>query len=148
MQCEHCKKNTATIHLTEITNGKRTELHLCELCAQHEGLAVKAQMPLNELLTNLLAVEPQAESVLDDVGKNLRCPNCGITVKQFLKNSVLGCPYDYEFFEKSLLPIIEKAHAGKTTHCGKVPSKAPFDAKKHAELLTLRKKLENRSQIT
>lgn len=142
MQCENCKKNTATIHLTEIVDSRRAELHLCEPCAQKHGLAVKAQMPLNELLTTLLAAQPQPEAAIDADSENLVCPYCGITLEKFLKNSILGCPHDYVVFEKSLLPIIERSHAGRTTHCGKVPSKASSDTKKQAELLALKKKLE------
>jgi len=55
---------------------------------------------------------------------------------------VLGCPYDYEVFEKSLSSLIKKAHNGKTTHCGKVPSKTSTDTKKQIELMKLRRDLE------
>ena len=58
------------------------------------------------------------------------------------KEAVLGCPYDYEVFEKSLSPLIGKAHNGKTTHCGKIPSKTPKDTKKQIKLLSLRQQLE------
>jgi len=61
---------------------------------------------------------------------------------QFRKEGVLGCPYDYEVFEKSLLPLIERAHDGKTTHCGKLPSRVPKDTKKQSRLFNLRQKLE------
>ena len=57
MQCEGCRKNSATIHLTEIANGQRRELHLCESCAQKQGIAVKSQVPLNELLSTLLSAQ-------------------------------------------------------------------------------------------
>ena len=142
MQCENCKKTAATIHLTEIVEGKRHEMHLCELCAQKEGLAAKAQMPLSELLNNLLAGEAEPELLKDASAEKMQCPNCGITMKQFLKNSSLGCPYDYELFGKFLQPIIEKSHAGKTTHCGKIPSKAPGETKKQSELSALRRELQ------
>ena len=37
MKCENCNKQ-ATVHLTEIKNGKKVEKHLCEQCAaQNEG---------------------------------------------------------------------------------------------------------------
>ena len=32
MQCQICNKNDATIHLTEIADGVRTEMHICEQC--------------------------------------------------------------------------------------------------------------------
>ncbi len=38
--------------------------------------------------------------------------------------------------------LIEKAHDGKTAHCGKIPLKTPKDTKKQMELLNLRQQLE------
>ena len=142
MQCQICKKNEATIHLTEITGGVRTEMHICEHCAVEQGITVKSQVPINELLSSLLAVQPTDEELFGTSEQTITCPHCGFTLEQFHKESVLGCPYDYEAFEKSLTPLISKAHAGKTVHCGKVPSKTPADLKKQTELLGLRQKLE------
>jgi len=142
MQCQICKKREATIHLTEITEGLRTEMHICEHCAAEQGIAVKSQIPINELLSSLLAVQPTDEELFGTSEHDLTCPHCGFTLEQFRKEGVLGCPYDYEVFEKSLAPLIAKAHNGKTTHCGKVPSKTPADAKKQIELLNLRQQLQ------
>jgi len=143
MQCQSCHKNEATIHLTEISDGVRTEMHLCERCAQQEGIAVKTQIPLNELLSNLLAAQPDDSELFSDSGHRQVCPHCGFTLEQFRKDTVLGCPYDYDVFEQSLLPLLEKAHDGKTSHCGKIPSKVPADTKRQMELMTLRQQLEN-----
>jgi protein arginine kinase activator len=142
MQCQICNKNEATIHLTEIADGVRTEMHLCELCAHEQGIAVKTNIPINELLSNLLAVQPADDQLSGRLDKSLSCPHCGFTLDQFRKEALLGCPYDYEVFEKALLPLIEKAHNCKTTHCGKFPSRVPQDAKKQIELLILRQQLE------
>jgi len=142
MQCQICNKNEATIHLTEISEGVRTEMHVCEHCAQEQGIAVKSNMPINELLSSLLAVQPADDELAGDSEQNLTCPNCGFTLDQFRKEGVLGCPHDYEVFEKSLLPLIEKAHDGKTSHCGKLPSKTPRDTRRQIELLNLRGRLE------
>jgi protein arginine kinase activator len=142
MQCQVCQKKEATIHLTEITDGVRSEMHLCEQCAQEEGIAVKSQLSLNELLSGLLATQPSDDELSADTGQELSCPHCGFTLAQFTKEAVLGCPYDYEVFEKALLPLIEKAHDGKTVHRGKVPSKMPKDTKKQIKLTALRQQLE------
>jgi len=142
MQCQICQKNEATVHLTEIADGLRSEMHLCEHCAQEEGIAVKSHVPINELLSSLLATQPSDDELLGRSEQKIVCPHCGFTLDQFAKEAVLGCPYDYEVFEKSLLPLIEKAHNGKTTHCGKVPSKTSEDTKKEILLCTLRKQLE------
>ena len=66
-----------------------------------------------------------------------------VKLERFQKEIVLGCPYDYEFFEKSLDPIIEKSQGGNTTHCGKVPSKLPSDSKKQVDIVKLNKQLDS-----
>jgi len=142
MQCQVCQKKEATIHLTEITDGVRSEMHLCEHCAQDEGIAIKSQLSINELLSGLLATQPIDDELFGDTEQELSCPHCGFTLAQFTKEAVLGCPYDYEVFEKSLLPLIEKAHDGKTVHRGKVPSKMPKDTKKQMKLTALRQQLD------
>lgn len=144
MQCQICNKNDATIHLTEIADGMRAEMHICERCAQEQGIAVKSQIPLNELLSSLLAVQPTDEELFgpSEKGISTSCPHCGFTLDQFRKEAVLGCPYDYEIFEEPLRRLIEKAHNGKTTHCGKVPSKTSTGTKKQIKLITLRQQLD------
>jgi len=141
MQCQCCKNNTATIHLTEISDGHRSEMHLCELCAQKQGLTVKTQIPLNELLSTLLSAQTQPQADSPDAEKS-SCPHCGITFREFRKKSLLGCPEDYDVFEQSLLPIIQNSHEGGTAHCGKVPSGASGQTKKQTELLALRRELK------
>lgn len=142
MQCQICKNKDATIHLTEIIDGARSEMHICEHCAAEQGIAVKSHIPINELLSSLLSVQPSDDELSDPSDQQATCPTCGFTLEQFRKEGVLGCPNDYEVFEKSLLPLIEKAHCGKTTHCGKLPSKTSLDTKKQIELLSLRRQLE------
>ena len=91
MQCQICKKAEATIHLTEIVDGQRSEMHICQLCAQNEGIAVKSQIPLNELLSNLLASQPKEEE-FEEQDEEVVCQDCGFTLDQFRKEGVLGCP--------------------------------------------------------
>lgn len=144
MQCQQCKKNSATIHLTEIVEGKRTESHLCEACAQKEGVAVKTQIPLNELLSSLLASQgPEGKGETVEGVENSVCPNCGSTWEDFREKSLLGCPYDYEVFKSRLEPILKKSQGGNTTHCGKIPQKLPEETKNNVELNSLKRQLED-----
>ncbi len=120
MKCETCGK-IATVHLTEIKNGKKIEKHLCEQCAaQSEGLSTKSHMPINELLTNFvmkqtgLAAKPQ---------EGLACPHCGITWAEFRQSGLLGCEHDYPTFEKDMTPLLQRAHEGAAHHVGKVPTR-------------------------
>jgi len=146
MRCQICEKNEATIHLTEINHGKRTEMHICSRCAQEQGITVKSQMPLNELLSSLLASQPEDDELLGSLEEEKKCPNCGFTLAQFRNEPRLGCPYDYEVFAKQLLPLIKRAHDGKKRHCGKVPSRISTDTKKQIQFTTLRQQLNEAIQ--
>jgi protein arginine kinase activator len=141
MQCEKCSKHRATVHLTEITDGKRSELHLCEQCAQKEGVVVKTQPQLSELLNALLSSQKEG-SPTPTAADRLTCPNCGTTFKQFRDEYLLGCPHDYQAFGEPLKAIIEKSQAGSTTHCGKVPSRGHASGRRQAELMAIRNRLD------
>lgn len=142
MQCQICNKRTATIHLTEINDGIRTEMHVCEHCASEQGIAPQSQMSVNELLSHLLAVQPSDEEIFGPSEKEMACPQCGFTIERLRKEGSLGCPLDYKVFEDALLPLLQRAHNGKTAHCGKVPTKIPQDTKRFVELSQLRRQLE------
>lgn len=143
MICQTCKERTATVHLTEISDGQRRETHLCQECAQQQGLAVKTQIPLNELLSTLLSTQPQAdENSPTPAVPERTCPDCGMTLKRFSKESSLGCAHDYDEFQNELMPLIEQTQNGKTQHCGKVPSRAPEKDRKDVELVGLRRQLD------
>ena len=147
MQCQICNKKTATIHLTEITNGVRHEVHFCEQCAVQQGIVATSQISVNELLSNLLASQPTDEEIMGPNGAaEVACPNCGLTLSHFKKEGVLGCAHDYAVFEKALLPLIEKAHNGKTTHCGKVPSRLPKETRYKIECASLKDQLKQAIQ--
>jgi len=153
MQCEICKIKTATVHLTEIIDGQRTESHLCQACAQKEGVTIKSQLSLNELLSSLIAAHQQTDEQLE-TDADTNCPVCGMTMELFRKNALLGCPNDYEVFGKPLKQIIEKAHDGNLTHKGKFPAgatqpiphgdavKNEKETKTENEIETLKKQLE------
>jgi protein arginine kinase activator len=138
-KCDHCNK-AATVLVTEIKGGKRVEKHLCENCAAaNEGLPVKAQPPINELLTNFV----MAHSGLARE-KGATCEDCGIAWAEFRQTGLLGCEHDYTLFEKELVPLLQRAHEGATHHIGKEPARgggggAPM--KRQAELAKLRKEL-------
>ena len=141
MQCENCKESPATIHLTEIVNSQRNEKHLCQRCAEKEGITAKSQVSLNELLNSLLAAQEQKSEENSDEYAQLKCPHCGITLEQFRRQAVLGCPHDYEVFSEVLGPLIAKAHNGNTNHCGKIPATAGKPAKSRSKILRLEKQL-------
>ena len=149
MLCQACKERSATIHLTEINHGQRNETHLCPECARQQGLSGQAQIPLNELLNTLLSTQKEKagdETTASDAGTEQACPVCGMTLKRFAKEPLLGCPHDYTEFQAQLLPLIEQSHNGKNYHCGKVPARTNKQDRHQIELAKLRRELDKAIQ--
>jgi protein arginine kinase activator len=140
MLCQRCKKTTATVHITDITEAnENVERHLCERCAEQEGVMQKTSMePLNELLTNFVLGQAGAAAVDD-----LRCESCGMTFADFRSQGVLGCPADYEVFGKLLDPLISQAHEGATHHTGHIPAGRPATEIREHELIRLQRELDS-----
>jgi protein arginine kinase activator len=63
-------------------------------------------------------------------------------LRDFRREGVLGCPQDYEVFAETLAILIERAHGGKTRHCGKIPSSLPQDAQQRIKQSRLQDALQ------
>ena len=132
MLCQVCESKPATIHITEIKDGSKTVLDLCEDCAGEKGLTHGSPIP--SLLASLVG-ERQREAETD-----LRCPECGISFEEFRAKGRLGCPRDYEVFAKELAPLLEKIH-GAQKHAGRLPRGLVPDAGREERLRRLRRDL-------
>jgi protein arginine kinase activator len=120
MKCENCKKRDATVHLTEIKNGVKQEMHLCEPCAAEKGLPGKAHFSISDLLAGIASAQ-QAQK--GKRAKDIQCPACELTLSQFQSTGRFGCGECYTAFKEEILPLIEKIH-DSTQHTGKVPQRA------------------------
>ena len=136
--CQVCKKQPATVHLTEIVKGENKERHLCEQCAQDEGLMPKVQqhVPINEIITGVMLQKSLVQQLAD-----LTCPHCKLSFVEFRKTGLLGCPHDYYAFEKALVPLIERAHESASHHIGKVPRRLGSPLATENDLIRLRREL-------
>lgn len=133
--CDKCGK-PATVHLTEITDGQKIEKHLCENCAVSEGITIKVNVPISQLLEDFILQGTAAEETAKV------CEVCGIGLSEIRKQGLLGCPNDYDAFAEALEPILRRAHEGGVQHVGKVPRRAGTDQKKATALLRLRAALK------
>ena len=136
MLCQRCKKQPATVHLTEILHNEKRERHLCEDCAKEEGVAMKTQMNLQDILSGMLEAHQAAGREA-----NLTCPDCGLTYAEFRQQGRLGCPHDYEVFAEPLKEVLQKVH-GATEHTGKMPQRAGADLTAQRQLMQLRRDLQ------
>src|SRR6202045_5040736 len=116
MKCQSCSA-PATVHLTDIVDGHKKQLHLCQVCAEQQQLIKHQELNLPAILQTLIG---QPTGQLTDELARLTCPACGIKYMEFRAEGRLGCPNDYEVFRVGLEPLLERIHrAGK--HVGKVP---------------------------
>jgi len=136
--CQQCKKNIATVHLTEMKSGQRQENHLCEECARSMKLAPKHPVSFNDLI-GMLMEKGQKKRTAE--GRNLACPECGISFKEFKNKGRLGCANDYNFFQEELDALLKKVH-GATKYVGKVPEGRETQPIYRNELIGLRDRLK------
>jgi protein arginine kinase activator len=118
MICQRCDEE-ASVHLTELIDGRPHEFHLCAPCARKAGLSLPESPP--ELALDAVVQGLIVAHVGELVGElaNLKCPECGLKFMEFRARGRLGCPNDYGVFARGLLPLVQRAH-GATRHVGKV----------------------------
>jgi protein arginine kinase activator len=136
MKCQSCSSQ-ATVHLTDIVNGHKKEMHLCQSCAEQQQLVKHQELNLPAILQTLIG---QHIGQLTDELSKLSCPACGIKYMEFRAEGRLGCPHDYDVFRAGLAPLLQRLHrSGK--HIGKAPRHRGNGTAVQAELIELRSRL-------
>jgi protein arginine kinase activator len=138
MNCQLCGQ-PANVHLTNIINKKKQEMHLCEGCARAENLLPEGPSPQ----LNLKAL---VQMVLGDTAETteaeLTCPDCGLEYNAFRADGRLGCPHDYDAFRELLEPLLVRIH--RSSH---YEGKTPLAAAKRAELNRLKVQLRSAVEL-
>lgn len=137
MKCQSCS-NEATVHLTSLVKGQKTEKHLCPHCAEKQRAIEKQDLNLPVILQNLIG--HHVGQLTDELAR-LTCPVCGIGYMEFRAEGRLGCPHDYDVFRVGLEPLLQRIHRGER-HVGKKPRNHDLHARDQAERLDLRLKLK------
>jgi len=116
MLCERCRKKDATIHLTEIMQEKRSEVHLCETCAREMGLNSKLSnfsISVSDVLSFIEIDEQPADELP-------LCGVCGTNFVIYARQGKLGCPECYRYLSGPMSGVIKSYHGDKK-HSGKIP---------------------------
>ena len=134
MQCQSCGDHEANIHLSHVLDGVAREIHLCEECAEQNGMNIREAMSLSDFLLGLGTIEQGRPGM-----KERACPSCGVTSSDVRKGSRMGCAVCYDTFKAELGTILSSMHK-HDEHKGKQPvggaeSEAP-------QVAMLRKELE------
>ena len=136
MKCQSCG-SVATVHLTNIVNGKKQEVHLCQECSEKQQLIKNQELNLSLILQTVLG--QQVGQPTEELSR-LTCPACGIKYMEFKAGGRLGCPQDYKVFQSALEPLLERIHRARR-HVGKIPPHATANEARQRELMDLRLKL-------
>lgn len=132
--CQICKQRDATVHLTQIVNGKKTQIYICSQCAG----ASAVKIDLNSLLTGLLGFDNKTE---EPSGNLLKCDRCGMTAHDFNNTGRMGCANCYEVFFEPMQDLLTRMQ-GNTIHRGKVPKKSQQEQSKE-QLQQLKNELQD-----
>ena len=141
MKCQYCEK-PATFHITELTEPDGPQvMHLCEEHARN--FLQKENGQPSASIAGVLAKQLQLGQTKEDLEEldQKECPVCGISFFEFRNSGRLGCPYDYTHFEPDLKPLLVNVHDA-TEHTGKRPSRAAASADTQAEMIQLRREME------
>ena len=121
MLCQNCGKNEVTFRYTQVINGVKKEMNLCDKCARELGLKdINFNMPIsfssflsdffNEYNDNLLP------SFIGTEAK--KCNSCGTTFEDFINSGEFGCSDCYDVFENRISPILKNLQ-GANRHMGR-----------------------------
>ncbi len=120
MKCQNCGENEANVRYTQIINGVKKELALCDECSKKLGIqSLDFNIPINfsSFLGDFIE---EADSFFPSfVQKNeLKCDKCGMTYDEFIKLGKFGCSNCYEVFENKIDNMLKNIH-GTNVHQGK-----------------------------
>ena len=121
MLCQNCGENEANIKYTQIINGVRKEMTLCNKCAKELGVEdIHFNMPIH--FSNFLEDMFEGDSLFNSSllsSKTSICKTCQMKYDNFFENGFLGCEDCYDLFQNRIDPILKNIH-GANRHVGRV----------------------------
>ena len=139
MLCQNCERSEATTHIKRVVNGDTAESHLCADCAAHLGYGDFFSgfgLNLGELFGGVYENGLVGQAKV----KAVRCPKCGCSFEDIVRDGKLGCAQCYTTFYDKLLPSLQRIH-GRIEHNGKISQVAGEATKKKSRLEELREEL-------
>jgi len=139
MLCEKCGQNPATVRFVKVENGHKTEVNLCQQCAQGYSSGFAVGFDLQSILANLF----DAPKVWGTVAPpdQRRCPTCGSSLADIQKRAQLGCSECYRVFQDEVDGILRRIHS-TTHHVGKIPAAGYTKIRLQREIEAKRRELE------
>lgn len=121
MLCQNCNENEANVKYTQIINGVKKQMNLCDKCAKELGIDhISFNMPMN--FSNFLGdiFEDMEQDFIPTIIKpeTLLCDKCGNSYDNFIENGKFGCDNCYDTFESKMDTLLKNIH-GVNRHVGR-----------------------------
>ena len=122
MLCQNCGENEANVKYTQIINGVKKQMNLCENCAKKLGLDnMSFKMPsidfsnflggmFDDNLTDFIPSLIKPETLL--------CDKCGSSYEDFIDSGKFGCDECYNTFSNQIESLLKNIH-GANRHVGR-----------------------------
>lgn len=135
--CDVCKNEPAVVHLTDIHNNVKKEVHMCEGCARKKGFSIQQAVEIPQMLGEIQKQRSREEPAETD----LQCDVCEARWSDFRSRGRFGCPHDYEVFRERLRHLLNDIHVRAPAHVGKAPAGRGGDAAHRREVLECQRRL-------
>ena len=85
--------------------------------------------------------EKHGDKMPENGRKDIVCPNCGMSYRDFQQTGKIGCSVCYATFRRQLEPLLRRIH-GSSTHSGKIPHRTGGTLEMKHTIESLRKSLK------
>ena len=120
MKCQNCGEQEANVKYTQVINGVKKQMSLCDKCAKELGIEdINFNMPINfsSFLDDMFDLyEDNMPTLIKP--KTLICDKCNMTYDEFLKTGKFGCDNCYEVFNSKIDSLLKNIH-GVNRHVGR-----------------------------
>ncbi len=111
MLCQNCNQNEANVRYTQIINGEKKEMFLCDKCSRELGIDnMKLSLPIDfsSFFGDLLSEYDSAFMPLLQEPNELKCDKCNMTYSEFMELGKFGCDNCYNAFSSRIDPILKR----------------------------------------
>ena len=108
MKCQNCGKNNANVRYTQVINGDKMELFLCDECANEMNIGMNFNFGINDVFSSFFDDFTGLKTIT--MPEIIKCKNCGLSYDEFAKTGMLGCEECYDTFSSRLDGILNRLH--------------------------------------
>lgn len=113
MKCQNCGKYEAIVDYTQVIDGNKLHLHLCDRCAKEMKIGMEFAFDIDDVFSTFFNGFPSMQ--ISDKLDVIKCKTCNSTYNDFKNTGKLGCPDCYETFERELDNVLKRLH-GSNRH--------------------------------